>query len=123
MNLLCDTSKIRFRAEVHVLRRCRSIRSQQSIRPKPNLLQTLFTGDIKDAGSTGRQSSGGLKQQGALAHPRLSAQQDRRSGHQASTQHPVEFTEPNLSSRHFQRFDLIDPNRSAAGLITSRRMP
>ena len=77
---------------------------------QPDLGGGLLAGDVEGAVLVARGLGGDLEQQRALADAGLAGEQDRRAGHQAAAEHPVELGHAAGAERRSPR---PTPGRSA----------
>jgi len=63
----------------------------QPFRPKFDLVDALFAGDVQNGAMLSGQQGRNLQQECAFAHAGVAANQGERAGHNAAAHHPIKF--------------------------------
>ena len=90
---------------------------------QPHLRGRLLGARVQHASAGSGARRGHLEQQGRLADPWLTRQQDRRAGHDAAAEHAVELADSGGASRGVARVDRGDRSGGAVGAGSDRGRP
>ena len=88
---------------------------------QPDLGGGLLAGDVEGAALVARGLGRDLEQQRALADAGLAGEQDRRAGHQAAAEHPVELGHAAGAEGRVLDRDLADRDRGPGDRARPRR--